>query len=307
MAEHYDCIIIGGGPAGYAAGLYASRAGLNTLLFEEMFPGGQIATTHMLENYPGFPEGIPGPDFGGLVASQAQRFGLQTQFDTVESLALSEQPKRVQATTGQYTADTVILCMGAQPRRLGVDGEAEFRGSGVSYCATCDGAFFRDKTVAVVGGGDTACEDALYLARLAKKVYIIHRRDTLRAASTLQKRVLAEEKIELLWDSEVQDIQGAGQVQALSVHNNKAGEQRRVDVDAVFVAVGVTPRSELVTGQVALDDAGHIATDERMRTDIDGVFAAGDVRNGYLRQVVTACADGAIAATAASEYLLYRK
>ncbi|MDD3242833.1 MAG: thioredoxin-disulfide reductase [Eubacteriales bacterium] len=302
MAQ-YDCVIIGGGPAGFSAGLYACRAGLKTVLLEEMFAGGQIATTHLLENYPGFPQGVAGPDFGNLILEQAQRFGLEVRYESVQSAQLQGGSKKIVTDSSELTARTVILCMGAEPRKLGVEREDELRGSGVSYCATCDGAFFRGKEVAVVGGGDTACEDAVYLSRLAKKVYVIHRRDSFRAAAAVAQRVKDGDNIEILWDSQVTDIKGEKRVESLAVQQKHEGE-RDLPVEAVFVAVGTIPRSALVKDQVTLTEAGYIATDAKMQTSLEGVYAAGDVRDTVLRQVVTAAADGAIAATAASEYLM---
>jgi thioredoxin reductase (NADPH) len=302
--SHYDCLIIGGGPAGLTAGLYACRAGLKTALLEGMFPGGQITTTDRLENYPGFPDGIGGVDFGAIVAQQATRFGLEILYEQAEAADITGPVKTIRTSSGEHTARAVILCMGAEPRKLGLPNEEELRGRGVSYCATCDGAFFRDKKVAVVGGGDTACQEAAYLGRMAEKVYLIHRRGELRASGVVAQRVKSDDKVEILWDSVVEGINGDESVRGVTVKNVKTGEARGMALDGLFVAIGVIPRSGLVKGVVELTETGHIKTDRHMRTNIAGVFAAGDVRDTPLRQVVTACADGAVAADAASEYLM---
>jgi thioredoxin reductase (NADPH) len=301
---HYDCLIIGGGPAGLTAGLYACRAGLKTALLEGMFPGGQITTTNMLENYPGFPDGIGGPDFGALLEKQATRFGLQILYDQAEHIDLDGDIKTIKTSSGEHTARAVILCMGGEPRRLGLPREDDLRGRGVSYCATCDGAFFKDKTVAVVGGGDTACEEGAYLSRMAAKVYLIHRRSELRASAVVAQRVKTDEHVEILWDSVVGSIAGDTEVTGLSVKNVKSGETRDVRLDGLFIAIGVIPRSEIVKGKVDMTEDGHIKTDRHMRTNVSGVYAAGDVRDTALRQVVTSAADGAIAADAVSQYLM---
>jgi thioredoxin reductase (NADPH) len=301
---HYDCLIIGGGPAGLTAGLYACRAGFKTALIEGMFPGGQIITTHMLENYPGFPDGVSGQDFGVLLEKQATRFGLEILYDQAEHAELEGPIKTIKTAGGEHTARCVILCMGGEPRRLGLPREDELRGRGVSYCATCDGAFFRDKVVAVVGGGDTACEEGAYLARMAKKVYLIHRRSELRASAVVAQRVKTDDHVEILWDAVVDSIAGETEVTGIGVKNNKTGAILDVPLNGLFVAIGVIPRSDLVKGVVDMTEDGHIKTDWSMRTNIAGVFAAGDVRDTVLRQVVTAAADGAVAADAASQYLM---
>lgn len=301
---HYDCLIIGGGPAGLTAGLYACRAGLKTALLEGMFPGGQITTTHMLENYPGFPDGVGGADFGALLEKQATRFGLEILYDQVESADIGGPAKTIKTSGGEHTARAVILCMGAEPRRLGLPREDELRGRGVSYCATCDGAFFKDRTVAIVGGGDTACEEGAYLARMAKKVYLIHRRSDLRASAVVAQRVKTDNRVEILWDSVVDSIAGENEVTGIGVKNVTTGAVRDVALDGLFVAIGVIPRSDIVKDAIELTEDGRIKTDRHMRTNIAGVYAAGDVRDTALRQVVTAAADGAIAADAVSQYLM---
>ncbi len=301
--QQTELLIIGGGAAGLTAGLYGARAGRRTVLIERMFAGGQIATTHRLENYPGFPQGIGGVEIGMAMMEQAERFGLEIQYDTVNGLELDGAVKTARCEGGDWQAKAVILCMGAEPRRLGVEREDELRGRGVSYCATCDGAFYQDKAVAVVGGGDTACEDALYLAALARKVYLIHRRDELRAAGILRQRVMENERIQVLWSTQVEALLGDGQLEGLALKGENKGE---LQADGLFIAVGTTPQAQLVQGALKLDAQGAIVTDERMRTELPGVYAAGDVRATPLRQVVTAAADGAVAATEAAKYLMER-
>lgn len=300
---HYDCLIVGGGPAGMTAGMYASRAGLKTAVLEGMFPGGQIVTTALMENFPGFPNGVSGADFGMLLEQQCTRFGLELLYESVEELQLEGDVKRIKTTSGEHTARAVILCMGAQPTPLKLKRELELVGRGVSYCATCDGNFFRGRSVAVVGGGDTACEEAAYLSRICEKVYLIHRRAEFRAAAVVSDRVVKNDRVELLMDSIVEDILGDTEVAGLRVHNVVTDQSRDIPISGFFIAIGVHPRTEIVRGLVDLTEYGYIRTDVHMRTNVPGVFAAGDVRDTYLRQVVTASADGAIAATAVSEYL----
>lgn len=300
--ENHDIIIIGGGPAGLTAGIYACRAGQDVILIEKMFAGGQIVTTNMMENYPGFPDGVGGPDFGMLLMQQAENFGLKIVYEEVESLNLKGDLKEVITSDETYCAKAIILAMGAQPRQLGIDREEELRGAGISYCATCDGAFFKDGTVAIVGGGDTACEDAVYLSKLVKKVYQIHRRDELRATKILQDRVLGTENIEMLWDSEVESIKGDTKLEALSVKNKKTGEIKNIDLDGMFIAVGLLPETGIIKGIIELE-GGYIPTNQKMETSIMGVYAAGDIRVTPLRQVITAASDGAIAAAESVKYI----
>jgi thioredoxin reductase (NADPH) len=300
---HFDCLVVGGGPAGLTAGMYASRAGFKTGLLEGMFPGGQIVTTPMMENYPGFPNGITGADFGTLIEQQCTRFGLEVIYEQAESMQLQDEVKIIKTSSGEHTARAVILCMGAKPTPLFLPREFEMVGRGVSYCATCDGAFFKGKKVAVVGGGDTACEEAAYLARLCEKVYLIHRRSEFRAAAVVSQRVKTSDRIELLLDTVVEGILGETEVSGIKLKNTKTNAESQIDISGFFIAIGVHPRSECAKGQVEMTDYGYIKTDSHMRTNMGGVFAAGDVRDTYLRQVVTASADGAIAATAAGEYL----
>ena len=298
-----DIAIIGGGPAGLAAGLYAARSGLRCILFEEIYVGGQITKTHLIENYPGFPEGIGGVELGMNLEKQAVRFGMELRYEPVERLELTGREKHIVCASGIESARTVILTTGASPKMLGVEGESALTGAGVSYCATCDGALFRGKDVAVIGGGDTAVSDAIYLARFANKVTVIHRRDRLRAAKTLQDRAFAEKKIDFLWNSAVTAFCGEGNLSHLEVENRKTGEKSSLPVKGAFVAVGISPRTDLVKDQLKITPEGYVHTDAFMRTSLSGVYAAGDVRNTPLRQVVTAVADGAIAATQAIEYL----
>ena len=298
-----DIAIIGGGPAGLAAGLYAARGGANVVLFEELFPGGQAAKTEQIDNYPGFPEGVEGTSLGMNLHQQAQRFGLVTQYLAVEQLKLQEEKKQIYTAEGIFEAKQVILAMGAQPRKLGVAREEELTGAGISYCATCDGAFFRGKPVAVVGGGDTAAVDALYLARFTPMVYLIHRRDSLRASKVLQERILQEPAIQLVWNSRVAELTGDSALAGIGVENVQDSSRRELAVAGLFVAVGILPRTALVKDQVRLAADGSIATNVMMQTSIPGVYAVGDVRETPLRQVVTAVADGAVAATAALESL----
>jgi len=297
----HDIIIIGGGPAGLSAGIYAKRGGVDAILLEEMFPGGQIVKTHKVENYPGFADAPEGMALGAALEMHARAWDLDIRFDSVTALVLQDGAHRVATASGAYSAKTLILCMGATPRSLGLPRESSL--SGVSYCATCDGAFYRGRRAAVVGGGDTAVSDAIYLSELCETVYLIHRRDTLRAAGTLAQAALKRENIIPIWDSEVVELLGETELTALRIRNRKTGEEQNLPVSGVFIAVGITPQTQTVQGQLALTPAGEILTNERMETNVPGVYAAGDIRKTPLRQVVTACADGAIAATSALEYL----
>jgi thioredoxin reductase (NADPH) len=299
----YDTLIIGGGPGGLTAGLYAARAGLRVVLLEKGLPGGQISTTFRVENYPGFPEGIGGPELGSIIEQQAAHFGVPIVLTEVTGVELGGQIKTVRATNGDYRGRTVIVATGANPAALNVPGEERLRGRGVSYCATCDGAFFRGKDVAVVGGGDAAVEEALFLTRLARKVTIVHRRDALRAAKVAQDRAFADPKIEFRWDTVVDEILGQDEVRGLALRNVKTGARSELAVEGVFIYVGMRPNTQFLGGQLALDAEGYIIANEEMETNVPVVFAVGDVRRKRLRQVVTAVADGAIAATAADVYL----
>ena len=301
--EKLSIAIIGGGPAGLAAGIYCSRGGADVKLFEEMFPGGQIVKTHKVENYPGLTGGPDGYALAAALEKHAAEFDLPVVYGSVNDLKLTEKEKTFTVNGEEYAADAVILCMGAGPRKLGRPEEDRFVGAGVSYCATCDGNFYRGKDVCIVGGGDTAVSDALYLSGLCSKVYLVHRRDQFRAAATLVDRIRRAENVELVLDSTVVGLSGEDGLSAVTVENKFTKERRELSVNGLFVAVGILPRTELIEGQVALDESGFIVTDKYMQTSVPGVFAAGDIRNTPLRQVVTACADGAVAATKAIEYV----
>ncbi|MDY6850202.1 MAG: thioredoxin-disulfide reductase [Thermodesulfobacteriota bacterium] len=300
----FDVVIIGGGPAGLTAGLYTSRARLETLLVERMIPGGQVMTTTKVENYPGFPGGIDGPDLMMRFQEHCQEFGLRIETGEVEGLEDQGEYKVLMIDGEPVKARAVIIATGAEPRKLGVTGESEFTGRGVSYCATCDGAFFRDATVAIVGGGDTAAEEALFLTRFAKKVYLIHRRDELRATAILQDRVLKNEKVEPVWNAEVTEIKGDNSgMKSVQLKDRVSGEERTLDLEGMFIAIGVTPKAQFLAELLELDSEGYIHTDTECRTSIPGVFAAGDVRKKILKQIATAVGDGAIAAIMVEKYL----
>ena len=300
---HSDIAIIGGGPAGLTAGLYAARGGASVTLYEELFPGGQIAKTPLVENYPGFPDGVVGYEVGSLLQKQAEKFGLKVEYAGATGLILEENPKRILLSDREDTAKAVILCMGAHARSLGIPCEEALVGAGVSYCATCDGAFFKEKAVAVVGGGDTAISDALYLARFCTSVTVVHRRDEFRAAAVLVEKAKQVPNIHFALSSVPVNLIGECCVQGLEIMDLKTTAQRVLPVSGVFVAVGITPQSALVKGVVNMNEGGSILTDELMKTNIPGVYAAGDIRNTPLRQVITACADGAVAATSALEFI----
>lgn len=300
---HSDIAIIGGGPAGLTAGLYAARGGASVTLYEELFPGGQIAKTPLVENYPGFPDGVVGYEVGSLLQKQAEKFGLKVEYAGATGLILEENPKRILLPDREDTAKAVILCMGAHARSLGIPREEALVGAGVSYCATCDGAFFKEKAVAVVGGGDTAISDALYLARFCTSVTVVHRRDEFRAAAVLVEKAKQVPNIHFALSSVPVNLIGECCVQGLEIMDLKTTAQRVLPVSGVFVAVGITPQSALVKGVVNMNEGGSILTDEFMKTNIPGVYAAGDIRNTPLRQVITACSDGAIAATSALEFI----
>ena len=303
MQHVYDTIIIGGGPAGYTAALYASRAGLDTLVVERMSAGGQMALTDVIDNYPGFEEGIDGFSLGMKMQTSAERFGAHTEYTEVVSAELCGEIKTINTTSGKLLAKSVIIATGADPRKLGIEGEDALIGRGLHYCAHCDGRFYKDKTVVVVGGGNSAASDALYLSNLAKKVYVIHRRDTLRATRGYHEPLKNAQNVEFIWDSAIKDYIVDGRVKGVVVRGLKSGEERELFVDGVFVSIGRKPSTEIFGSQLALDDNGYVLADESTRTNIDGVFAVGDVRTKVLRQVVTAVSDGAVAAHYAEEYL----
>jgi thioredoxin reductase (NADPH) len=299
----YEVIIIGGGPGGLTAGLYTSRARLSTLLIESALFGGQMTTTELIENYPGFPQGITGDELSRLMEEQAKRFGMETVTEEVVKVSLEGDMKLVQTHESTYRCETLIICTGAEYRKLGVPGEKEFAGKGVSYCATCDGAFFRDSQIVLVGGGDSALTEALFLTKFVKELTIIHRRDALRGTKIYQERVFANPKIKMLWNSVVQEIKGDSVVKAVLVKNVKTGKVSEINTEGVFLFVGLSPRTQLLKCLLPLDEEGYIVTDENCETSIKGIFAAGDCRRRLLRQIATAVGDGATAAFAAEKYL----
>lgn len=302
--EHiYDTVIIGGGPAGYTAALYASRAGFDTVVLERMAPGGQMTLTGDIDNYPGFDEGIDGFTLGMKMQAGAHRFGAKTEYTEVLSLDVSTPIKRVETTAGTFCAKTVVIAAGANPRPLGVPGEDALIGRGVHYCAHCDGRFYKGKTVAVVGGGNSAAADALHLSRLAERVYLVHRRDTLRATKIYHEPLMQADNVEFLWNSTVTELLCGDRLHGIRVRNAVSGELRDVACDAVFVSIGRQPATAFLGGCVALDEYGYIIADETTRTNVPGVYAVGDIRTKRLRQVVTAAADGAAAIHEAEEYL----
>ena len=303
MEHVLDTIILGGGPAGYTAALYAVRAGLSALVIERMSVGGQMALTGDIDNYPGFDQGIDGFTLGLKMQQTAERFGAKTEYCEIDRVDFSDTVKTVYAGEKEYKAKTVIIATGANPRELGLANESDFIGRGVHYCAHCDGRFYKGKQVVVVGGGNSAAADALYLSRLAEKVYLVHRRDTLRASKIYHEPLLKTENIEFVWDSKVTELVTSERVNGVKVHNLKTGEQKEINCDAVFVSIGRSPATAFLNEALNIDQNGYIIADESTKTNVAGVFAAGDVRTKSLRQVITAAADGAVAASAAEEYL----
>jgi len=301
--EHEKLIIIGGGPAGMTAALYAARAELQPIVFTGMTLYGQVSQTDLIENYPGFPEGITGMELGERLEKQAVRFGARIFIEPVESIDLQQKPFLVKTYAKTYEAETLILAMGADNKKLGVPGEAEFTGRGVSYCATCDGFFYRGKDIHVIGGGDSAIEEALFLTRFADSVTIIHRRDALRAQPLLEKRARANPKIRFLWDTVVEEIKGQERVHSLSLRNLKTDQRFDVPTDGVFISIGHVPNTALIANQVELDDKGYVRIDWMMRTSVPGVFAAGEIADPHYRQIITSAAMGAAAALEADCYL----
>ena len=299
----YDIIIIGGGPGGYTAAMYAARAGLDTVLVEKLSVGGQMAQSHQIDNYPGFEEGIDGFALGEKMRRQAERFGAQTVFGQVSRVDLQADPKRVELGDRVLLGKTVILATGANPRLLGLPGEAELTGRGVAYCAACDGMFYRGKTVVVVGGGNTAAADALLLSRIAKKVILVHRRDSLKATKIYHAPLQAAQNVEFCWNSAVTDLLHGERITGVRIKNLVSGEETEIPCDGVFVSIGRQPATDLVKVQIDLDEAGYVAAGENTQTNIPGVFAVGDVRAKPVRQIVTAVADGAVAVHMAEEFL----
>lgn len=303
MAKIYDMIIVGGGPGGYTAALYAARAGMSVIVLEKLSAGGQMALTHQIDNYPGFVEGIDGFSLAENMQQQAERFGAETELAEVFSLNLQADPKVIETSEGVFYGKTVVYAAGAGPRELGIPEEQEMIGRGVNYCAACDGMFYRGKTVVIVGGGNTAAADALLLSRVAKKVILVHRRDTLRATKIYHKPLMEAENVEFRWNSAVVQLRHGEKLNAVVIQNLQTGEETVVECDGLFVSIGRKPATELVKDQLALDGSGYVLADESTRTSVPGVFAVGDVRTKVLRQIITAAADGAMAVHSAEEYL----
>ena len=299
----HDVIIIGGGPGGYTAALYAARSGLDAIVLEKLSAGGQMAQTHQIDNYPGFEDGVDGYELGQKMLRQAQRFGAKTAYAEVTRVDLKAEPKVIETSEGVYHGKVVVIATGAGPRELGVQDERELVGRGVAYCAACDGMFFRDKTVAVVGGGNSAAADALLLSRIAKKVIVIHRRDTLRATKVYHEPLMQANNVEFRWDSVVTALEHEDKLTGVRLRNVKSGEEDRIALDGLFVSVGRKPNTQLFEGQVARTAGGYIDAGEDTQTNIPGVYAVGDVREKKLRQIVTAVSDGAVAVHMAEEYL----
>ncbi len=306
MEYIYDVIVIGGGPGGYTAALYATRAGLDTLVMEKLSAGGQMTQTTLIDNYPGFDQGVDGYELGAKMRAGAERFGAKTQWTEVTGVALEGDVKRVQTSDGTFLGRTVVIATGADHKHLGVAGEADYAGRGVAYCAACDGMFYRGKTVAVVGGGNSAVADALVLSRICQKVILIHRRDTLRATKIYHDQLQKAGNIEFQWNSTVSQFLGEGRISGLELRNVLTGALHQLPVDGVFISVGRAPVTELFRGQVELDSHGYIVAGENTRTNLPGVFAVGDVRTKEVRQIITAAADGAAAAYQIEAYLLER-
>jgi thioredoxin reductase (NADPH) len=303
MKKIYDMVIIGGGPGGYTAALYAARAGMSVVVLEKLSPGGQMAQTSQIDNYPGFSKGVDGYELAEDMEKAALQFGAESELAEVLSVDLKADPKVIETDAGIYYGKTVVIATGAGPRELGVPGERELTGRGVHYCAHCDGMFYKGKTVVVAGGGNSAAADALLLSRLCEKVIVIHRRDTLRATKIYHKPLMEAENVEFRWNSTISKVLEDGKVSGVLIRDNVTGEESVVEAQGIFVSIGRKPASALVAGQVELDEGGYIVADESTRTSIPGVFAVGDVRTKALRQIVTAVADGAVAAHYADEFL----
>jgi thioredoxin reductase (NADPH) len=301
--EVYDVVIIGGGPAGLTAAIYNGRALLKTLVIEKMMIGGQATITHQIDNYPGFPDGVSGPELMELFEKQAKRFGAEFKSTTVKQISTEGNIKILDTDSGTIRTKTVVIATGAQPRRLGIPGEEKLIGKGVSYCATCDGAFFRDAEVAVIGGGDSAVKEAIFLTKFASKVYIIHRRDELRAEKITAKQAFENEKIEFIWDTVAEEVIGDFAVKSLKLKNVKDGSTSELPIEGAFIYVGMIPNTDFLKGFLELDDKSYIIAGHNTHTKVQGVFAAGDVRQKIARQVATAVGDGAAAAMAAEECL----
>ena len=298
----YDVVIIGGGPGGYSAALYCARSGMSVLVLEKLSPGGQMATTGQVDNYPGFEDGIDGFELGEKMKKGADRFGAETAFDEVIRVDLKAEPKKITTTGGELLTKTVVIATGASPRELGLPEEKKLRGRGVAYCAVCDGMRYKDKTVVVSGGGNSAAEDALFLAKICKKVYLVHRRDALRASMVYQN-ALKDSPVEFLWNSRIEEILHDKKVTGVRLADVKTGEEREIACDGVFVAIGRVPDTAVFEGQVERNEQGYIIADETTRTNVPGVFAVGDVRTKPLRQIVTAASDGAVASKFIEEFI----
>ena len=303
MDKVYDMIILGGGPAGYTAALYAARAGMSTLLIEKMGAGGQMTLTGDIDNYPGFEEGIDGFTLGMKMQQSAERFGAKTEYAEVTAVDFGDKIKKIQTTNGGFFGKTVAIAMGANPRQLGITDEEDYIGRGIHYCAHCDGRFYKDKEVAVVGGGNSAVADALYLSHLAKKVYLIHRRDTLRATKIYHEPLINSSNVEFLWDSVITDFIKEDRIKGAKIKNLKTEAEKDIFLDGIFISIGRQPATDIFKDKINLDNNGYIIADESTKTNIDGVYAIGDIRTKALRQVVTAVADGATAVHYAEEYL----
>ena len=304
MKRVYDMVIIGGGPGGYTAALYAARAGLDTIVLEKLSAGGQMALSSQIDNYPGIPEGIDGFTLGEQMQAGAERFGARTELTEVTGLELSADVKTIHTTDGPFYGKTVVLATGASPRMLGISGEKELIGRGVNYCAACDGMFYKGKTVVVVGGGNTAAADVMILSRIAKKVYLVHRRDTLRATKIYHEPLMKTENVEFFWNSAVTELLSDGKLTGIRIRDVHSGEETVIPCDGLFISIGRAPATGLVKGQVDLDEGGYVIADESTATNIPGVFAVGDLRQKAVRQIVTAVADGAVAAHYAESYLV---
>jgi thioredoxin reductase (NADPH) len=302
--ETYEVIIIGSGPAGYTAGVYTSRAKLNTLLISGSLPGGQLMTTSEVENYPGFPNGIFGPELMMNMRQQAERFGAKLLDDEVVEVDFKKRPFGIKTHGQEFRSESVVICTGASPRKLGLRAEQEFAGKGISYCATCDGPFFKGEDIAVVGGGDTAIEEATFLTKFGKSVKIIHRKDFLRASKILQEKAFENPKIDFVWDHVVSDISGNKKINSISVRNLRTGEERKIPVGGLFVAIGHEPNTSIFKGQLELDDRGYIVLTKNTKTSVDGVFAAGDVHDYRYRQAITAGGFGCMAALDVEKWLV---
>ncbi len=305
MSNIHDIIIIGAGPAGCTSALYAARAGFDTVIIERLSPGGQMALTGDIENYPGFEKGVDGFSLGMKMHQQAEHYGVQTEYAEVLSVDFSDKIKKVETDNGNLLAKSVIISTGANPRELGIKNEKELVGKGVHYCAHCDGRFYKDKTVAVIGGGNSAAADALYLSRIAKKVYLVHRRDTLKATKIYHEPLMNSGNIEFVWNSTVSEFIADGKVSGIKIRNLLNNEISAIECDGVFVSIGRKPATEFLRDKIDLDENGYIVADESTRTSTEGVFAVGDVRTKALRQIVTAVSDGATAVHYAEEYLNY--